>query len=67
MPDCKIDSVSTEIPELRFDHRNLNRHSADGRRRCNSFQCVWFMQLGSAAETDAIVAWWRKKYAKAAT
>ena len=62
-----MDLVSTEIPELCFDHRNLNQHASDGRRRCNSFQCVWFMQLGSAAETDAIVAWWRKKYAKAAT
>ena len=62
-----MDLVSTEILEFRFDHRNLNQHSADVLCRCNSFQCVWFMQLGSAAETDAIVAWWRKKYAKAAT
>eukprot|EP01045_Picozoa_sp_COSAG04_P052102 COSAG04_NODE_22028_length_362_cov_1.581749_1_plen_41_part_10 len=35
--DCKMESFSTEIPQLRFDHRNLNQHSADGRRRCNSF------------------------------
>ena len=34
---------------------------------CNSFQCVWYMQLGTQAETEAIVKWWKKKYAKQAT
>ena len=31
---------------------------------CNSFQCVWYMQLGTDAETDSVVSWWQKKYAK---
>lgn len=33
---------------------------------CNSFQCVWYMQLGTDVETEAIVKWWKKKYAKQA-
>jgi hypothetical protein len=34
---------------------------------CNGFQCVWFLQLGSEAETEAVLDWWRKKYEKSAT
>ena len=34
---------------------------------CNSFQCVWYMQLGTDAETESLVAWWKKKYSKSAT